>query len=80
MGGASAASTHSGVTNPPQVFAFVMYICNDCISTRTEEGMMSVRRSAQIITAAVPLLLVGAAAPALALDQAPPAAVETAAA
>ena len=41
---------------------------------------MSVRRSAQIITAAVPLLLVGAAAPALALDQAPPAAVETAAA
>ena len=39
---------------------------------------MSVRRSAQIITAAVPLLLVGAAAPALALDQAPPAAVETA--
>lgn len=41
---------------------------------------MSVRRSAQIITAAVPLLLVGAAAPALALDQAPPAAVETASA
>ena len=41
---------------------------------------MSVRRSAQIITAAVPLLLVGAAAPALAVDQAPPAAVETAAA
>ena len=58
----------------------MMYICKDCISTRTEEDMMSVRRSAQIITAAVPLLLVGAAAPALALDQAPPAAVETASA
>ena len=41
---------------------------------------MSVRRSAEIIAATVPLLLVGAAAPALAQDQAPPAAVETASA